>query len=255
MSAAEMRVLRGRLVFAEAQIYGRLAGVHMQESNRWEHAVGESQIDEDLRDSLLFLRDRIVLGGPRRVLADHGRVFHLYTDACYAGGVGGLGGILYDGHGKMLSFFSTEVNREQVQILNPSKKETVIFELEALAVLVGLEKEGGGAMLVLVVAGERTGAIFETAVAKGANMLLTVALKVSRSAGDKGEFFKHTVNHPSIKALAEAIASRWSKETQIQMVPKESHRPNGAVERAISEVSRQGRTMVRTMEYDIQSSY
>eukprot|EP00435_Cladocopium_sp_Y103_P035364 s4056_g9.t1 len=136
MSAAEMRVLRGRLVFAEAQIYGRLAGIHMQELSRWEHAVGESQIDDDLRDSLRFLRDRIVLGGPRRVLADHGRVFHLYTDAFYEGGVGGLGlgGILYDGHGNMLSFFSTEVNE---QILNPSKKETIIFELEALAVLVG----------------------------------------------------------------------------------------------------------------------
>ena len=137
LSAAEMRVLRGRLVFAEAQIFGRLAGIHMQQLSRWEHAVGESRVDNDLCASLTFLRDRIVLGGPRQVLADTGRVFHLYTDACFENGTGGLGGVLVDQHGTILSFFSSVVDTKQVSMLNPLKKETIIFELEALAVLVG----------------------------------------------------------------------------------------------------------------------
>ena len=55
-----------------------------------------SDIDDELRDSFCFLRDRIILGGPRKVLADHGRVFHLYTDEFFEDGLGGLGGILYD---------------------------------------------------------------------------------------------------------------------------------------------------------------
>ena len=100
LSAAEMRVLRGRLVFAEAQIFGRIAGLHMQQLGRWEHAIGHSAVDPDLEESLTFLRNRIILGGPRRVLASHGRTFHLYTDACLENGVGGIGGVLLDQCGK-----------------------------------------------------------------------------------------------------------------------------------------------------------
>ena len=44
LSAAEMRVLRGRLNFAEAQIYGHLTGIHMQQLSRWEHIVGDAPI-------------------------------------------------------------------------------------------------------------------------------------------------------------------------------------------------------------------
>ena len=137
LSTAEMRILRGRLVFAEAQIYGRLTGVHMQQLTRWEHAVGDTPLDDEIRHSLAFLRERVVLGGPRRVIAEHGRVFHLYTDACYENGTGGLGGVLYDGFGNQLSFFSATVDEKQVAILNPDCKDTIIFELEALAVFIG----------------------------------------------------------------------------------------------------------------------
>ena len=48
MSSAEMRVLRGRLIFAEAQIFGKLTGLHMQQLGRWEHAIGNARLDEDL---------------------------------------------------------------------------------------------------------------------------------------------------------------------------------------------------------------
>jgi hypothetical protein len=105
----------------------------MQQLSRWEHAVGSSLVDADLVDGLSFLRDRIILGGLRKILAEHGRTFHLYTDACLEGSAGGLGGVLYDQHGKLLSFFSTAVTEQQIVLLNPANKETIIFELEALA--------------------------------------------------------------------------------------------------------------------------
>ena len=95
LAAAEMRVLRGRLVFAEAQIYGRLAGLQMQHLGRWEHAMGETAVDDDLRHSLEFVRDRVICGEPRIVDANRGRVFHLYTDACYENLCGGVGGVLF----------------------------------------------------------------------------------------------------------------------------------------------------------------
>lgn len=133
LAAAEMRVLRGQLVFAEAQIYGRLAGLHMQHLGRWEHAIGETAVDEDLKTSLEFVRDRVICGRPRVVDANPGRVFHLYTDACYENLCGGVGGVLFDESGTMLSYFSAQISQNQVMRLNPLRKDTIIFELEALA--------------------------------------------------------------------------------------------------------------------------
>ena len=115
MSSAEMRVLRGRLILAEAQIFGRLAGLHMQQLGRWEHAVGNACLDEDLTQSLHFLKERVLLGGPRRILAEHGRVFHLYTDsdACYESGAGGIGGILFDNFGVIILFHQNSRGHHQ----------------------------------------------------------------------------------------------------------------------------------------------
>ena len=138
MSTAEMRALRGRLIFAEAQIFGRLASVHMKKLSKLEHLVGEFPLDVELRESLTFLKDRIITGGPRRVLASIGRVFHLYTDACFEDGSGGVGGVLYNQDGKMLSFFSEQLPADLVGRLNPCLKQNLIFELEALAVLMGV---------------------------------------------------------------------------------------------------------------------
>ena len=137
LTSAEMRVLRGRLVFAESQIFGRLSGLHMQNLSRWEHAVGAAPIDVGLKVSLMFLRDRVVKGEPRTVDSGIGKVFHLYTDACYENGQGGLGGVLYNELGEMLSYFSAHVTEAQAARLNPLGKDTIIFELEALAALTG----------------------------------------------------------------------------------------------------------------------
>ena len=40
LTSAEMRVLRGRLVFAAAQIFGRLNDVHVKQLSRFESMVG-----------------------------------------------------------------------------------------------------------------------------------------------------------------------------------------------------------------------
>eukprot|EP00435_Cladocopium_sp_Y103_P044001 s1511_g12.t1 len=138
ITASEMRSLRGRLVFAEAQIFGTLTGIHMKQLASLENMVGEVTIDGKLRDSLMFLRNRVVTGGPRHLHAEVGRVFHLYTDACYENGEGGLGAVLFDDHGSVLSFFSGKLPASSVAILNPLMKKNAIFELEALAVLMAV---------------------------------------------------------------------------------------------------------------------
>ena len=113
----------------------------MQQMTRWEHAVGDVFLDDEIIDSFPFFRNGIILGGPRPVWAKTGRVFQIYTDpsydALYECGVGGLGVEVIDGNGKLLSYFSTKVGARQVADLNLQNKDTIIFELEAFAVLVG----------------------------------------------------------------------------------------------------------------------
>ena len=62
----------------------------------------------------------------------------MYTDACFAEGSGGLGGVLFDETGTMLSFFSDRMSPEEVSILNPLGKKGLIFELETLATAIGV---------------------------------------------------------------------------------------------------------------------
>jgi hypothetical protein len=56
-------------------------------------------------ESFHFLKERIVLGGPRTILAETGRFFTCTPDACYEDGSEGFGGVLYDGFGNLMSFF------------------------------------------------------------------------------------------------------------------------------------------------------
>ena len=48
-----------------------------------------------------------------------------------------LGGVLFNEHGEMSSFFSAAVSKAQANRLNPLVKETIIFELEVRAALLG----------------------------------------------------------------------------------------------------------------------
>eukprot|EP00435_Cladocopium_sp_Y103_P052177 s900_g16.t1 len=137
VTAAEVKALRGRLVFAEAQIFGRLTGVHLKQLARPEGMVGEAAVDSELGRSLVFLRNRVLTGSPRKVLSEVGRVFHLYTDACFEDDMSGVGGVLVSDEGAILSFFSEQVSPTSIDLLNPLKKRGLIFELEALAVLIG----------------------------------------------------------------------------------------------------------------------
>lgn len=91
----------------------------MKQLSRFEGVMGDAPLDDSLRDSLTFLRDRVLYGESRKILADVGRVYHLHTDASFEGGAGGFGGILFDGNGAMLSFFFESMSPDDVSLLNP----------------------------------------------------------------------------------------------------------------------------------------
>ena len=109
-------------------------------------------------------------------------------------------------------------------------------------------EQAEGAMPVLVIVDEQTGSVFSQVVAKGVNDHSVHTVVEALKFCGRQKVILQTDAEPSIKALADAAAQKWNKETQVQTAPRESHQSNGATERAILEVSRQVRTIVNAME-------
>ena len=136
--AKDFEVLRGRLIFAENQVFGRLTCKHMQCISRACRAKGIVTIHDDLAASLLYLRDRVVLGEARSVSSAHRQTFHLFTDASLENGKSGIGAILYNSQGLVVNWYSEEVQEEVVSALNVDSKKGFIYEMEAFAAIHGV---------------------------------------------------------------------------------------------------------------------
>ena len=135
-SRGELKVLRGRLQFPEQQFFGRASAWMVKILNSSAEASPAGRVSCDLDRALRFLTHRINRSGPRELNATMGKTWYLFTDAFFEGR-GGLSGILFDPAGHTHSWFSTSVSPEQCRVLNPELKQTIISELEALAVLAG----------------------------------------------------------------------------------------------------------------------
>ena len=130
--------LRGRLQFASGQLFGRQMRLALGELNR--HVTsGKTQIDQSLRESFAEMISFLASGEPRRVDSSFLDHVHVYVDASFKGdGFSGAGGMILDSEGHALGFFSEEVDRTFMASFRGAEQQTVIYELEALAVVVAL---------------------------------------------------------------------------------------------------------------------
>ena len=135
----ELKVLRGRLQFAEQQCFGRSSAWMVRVLSDAAENLNPGIIQRDLHKALRFLRDRLVQAEPRKVSSQVGTTWMLFTDAAFEPTTGGsLGGVLYDGDGKIRAWYGCSLSERQCRSLNPSGKKTIISELEAFAVLAAL---------------------------------------------------------------------------------------------------------------------
>ena len=134
--------LKGRLQFAEGQIFGRRSFMHMKLIGERALGEGKAELDQALRDSLEYMRDRVINGPPRQVTTRLSNTWFMFTDACYEADhpswVAGLGGVLASWDGKPVSFFSFKCNEEVLQRLNRTHLLNPIYLLEGLAAVLGL---------------------------------------------------------------------------------------------------------------------
>ena len=130
-SSHELTVLRGKLMFADNQVYGRRARQVFSTLKK------QVRIKDELLVALLFFRDSVVDGPPRRVSTRRREKFCIFTDASYERQGSGLGGILYDCQGSAISWFSEWLTPDMLAPFRTEDKEGLIFELEVFAAVQG----------------------------------------------------------------------------------------------------------------------
>ena len=135
----ELPTLRGRLLFAENQIFGRICNKQMRTLSRYAESDHVGPLDSELVQCLKILRHRVVTAVPRCVKAGRRTVWHVYTDACFEGSrQAGIGGVLVDESGRLRMHFGEFLTDDQTDKLDKLDHTTIIAELEMLAVWVGI---------------------------------------------------------------------------------------------------------------------
>ena len=141
LGKSEGQRLRGRLLFAESQIHGRRSVQQMRVLSKHVHGFRSDQIDEETKDSLRFLHDKLVDGQPRYITPLATKIIHLYCDASYEPGSdtpAGFGCVLVDPDSGSRMFISEFIDRDDVTSWNFAKSKHPIYEFELIAILIGL---------------------------------------------------------------------------------------------------------------------
>ena len=141
MSKAEAQRLRGRLLYAESQVFGRRSTKAMGVLSEFIHRGRGYTLSEDLRHALTFLREKVVSGKPRTLHPYLGCCMHIYTDASFdtGQGRGGIGCVLLDPSTGKRQFICIAVSRSDAISICCEEKEQPIFELETFAIYVALK--------------------------------------------------------------------------------------------------------------------
>ena len=134
--------LKGRLGFAEGQLFGR--GVKRLVNELGKHALHPPKKNELQESTLRALQDvseRIEKAPPRLVDCHTDETCLMFTDAYFDSEAkeGGIGGVLINKSGCITSWFGQKVSSPFCSSFMAEDQEQAIGELEAFAVLVGLD--------------------------------------------------------------------------------------------------------------------
>ena len=128
--------LRGRMQFAENQIFGRLNRRCLKAIA--EHcAIGHEKLNNQTIILLQEFKQSLSLGRPRTISAKLGKTWLIFTDAFYeasADVVAGAGGVIVSPSGVVEEYFSEPIDLQLAQMMGHETKGTIIFESELLAV-------------------------------------------------------------------------------------------------------------------------
>ena len=133
-------VLRGRLAFCDAFIFGRLGKISLQAITQHAYAKPfNTSVDDVLSGALQVLHDRMAAARPRQIDLNLAHTFVLFTDAAFDPVKGsGLGAVLVGPNRKVVAWFGLKLTLTHLQPILREGRQTVIGELETLAAAVSL---------------------------------------------------------------------------------------------------------------------
>ena len=131
----EAQKLRGRMQFAESQIYGRTGRRCIGALKDYACRRKTNLLDKEITFLKLFV-SLLKSDIPREVATEHKHSVVIITDACYEKDsrdrICGLGGILCDQFSGTNCFFSCQLDEEQRCLLGEPYRKQIIFEAETL---------------------------------------------------------------------------------------------------------------------------
>lgn len=138
LNKADGERLRGRLLFATGQLFGRrtrnlirILSAHVQR--------GRKQLEDGTLNALASIRDSISNNVPRKILGSLTEHVHVYVDASLEEAkYSGIGGVLYDMSGTPVAFFSEEILPDLIEEVKAVNQVSIIQELEMFAFLAAL---------------------------------------------------------------------------------------------------------------------
>jgi hypothetical protein len=146
LEVAEATSLRSRLLFADAQVFGRFAKAALHEVGR----VGLESCDmkplsASVKGSLMWLRDHVLSGPPRRIDYQDSETYYLFLDgACTDASDGNswcgtsIGGVLVFPDGSVRECFGEILPPEWMRDWGKDQQQQYIFEAEIMPYVVSL---------------------------------------------------------------------------------------------------------------------
>ena len=145
LKAKDAEVLRGRMHWYTSYLFGRAPCQAMHQiSLRAQGHDSCTALTTDLEDALKFMRAYLKDARPLELRQTTGREMFIFTDGSYEpdGKVkAGIGGVLYDDSGTALAFFSSEVEYNDLLILE-NQSNHPIYEVELYAAIAAFELWG-----------------------------------------------------------------------------------------------------------------
>ena len=137
MSKQDALRLQGQLQFTSGNVFGRVAKCSLAAIPHHAYSSTSSKLTDDAVLALRLHRNLLSHGRPRELQPSSAEPWFIQTDACYdVGGnsvTAGVGAVLFTPAGKPILFFSQKLSDKMVSVLNPSGKQTAIFECEFFA--------------------------------------------------------------------------------------------------------------------------
>ena len=140
IAQVEARRLKGRMQFAEAQLFGRVGKRCIRTLTDASEGRGKRLDDSDILFLELF-SDFLKTGPPREISSSTSESLHIFTDACYGKDSDtwgcGIGGVAISSCG-VWQHFSLPLNANLREVLGEGQKKQIIFEAETLGAVVAL---------------------------------------------------------------------------------------------------------------------